>query len=172
MERNRRRPAPDVEEALSSMLWTPYERTPPDSSDDELPKPPSKRQPSPSARFSTRPTSFADPHATSSHLYPAPIRYLQRWSQHAIQLPFVHPANYRPTQPPRLHVPPSPSSLQLPSYEAVERERLHHGNGGSGEAGIYLITPSSGSNEGQPHRGKLVNSFTDDFAQYREVSFD
>lgn len=35
MERSRRMPAPGVEEALSSMLWTPYARTPSDTSDDE-----------------------------------------------------------------------------------------------------------------------------------------
>lgn len=88
MERNHRRlPAPGVEEALSSMLWTPYPRTPSDTSDDDdldnaptvasmasksfhhpqhssfahstLRQPQRQQQPTRFARF-TRPLSFMD----------------------------------------------------------------------------------------------------------------
>lgn len=94
MERQRRMPAPGVEEALSSMLWTPYPRTPSDTSDDDddtaVPivthkVPPSHASAStPSTRFArlTRPLSFMDKRkstgtfaGTDAHLYPEPIRY-------------------------------------------------------------------------------------------------
>lgn len=187
MERHRR-PAPDVEEALSSMLWTPYERTPPESSDDDEPIP---SKPSSHSNRLPRPTSYVEPqHPTSSHLYPAPIRYLQRWSHHTTTplLPITHLA-------PNLHFginnggaqsTPSPYS-SLPSYESVEQERLHHhssssvsatkrageGRAAETEAGIYLISPYAVNNNNVEvnFRAHLVHSFTDDFAQYREVSY-
>lgn len=104
MERQRRLPAPGVEEALSSMLWTPYPRTPSDTSDDDddttgVPIGTHKRPHDRSAAASTttattpttttnrfarltRPLSFMDKRKSTgtfagadAHLYPEPIRY-------------------------------------------------------------------------------------------------
>lgn len=111
MERNRR--PPDVEEALSSMLWTPYQRTPTESSDDDTsPMPPRRHRPPQTAADDLYP-------ATDRHMYPKPIRY-----------GFV--PNYFQ------FLPKSYNSRQLPSYENIEKERGYQ-SFPAGGPGIYLV---------------------------------
>lgn len=135
MERNRRPPC--VEEALSSMLWTPYERTPSVSSEDES---------SPSYKLNRIPRKFNLPNglyppSREKHLYPEPIRY-----SFPSYMPFV-PKTFN-----------AQSANELPSYDNIEKERQHHSLGTIASSGIYFIPPYGTS---------MVNSFTDDFLQYQ-----
>lgn len=165
MERNRR--PPGVEEALSSMLWTPYERTPSVSSEDETitPLPSTQYKPLPynskstattnnmpqlyssSSSFSSSTVVGGNLPAREKHLYPEPIRY----SYPGYVSAFL-PKSFNSSQ----------SANQLPSYEYIEKERQHHSLGAIGSTGIYFIPPfSTGYGTG------MVNSFTDDFLQYQ-----
>lgn len=98
MERNRR--PPDVEEALSSMLWTPYQRTQSDSSDEENIENSTKTQ--------------LKSAITVSDLYSITEQHFK-----PIRYPKSFAANYGN------FAPKSYNSLncQLPSYEHVENER-------------------------------------------------
>lgn len=169
MERNRR--PPGVEEALSSMLWTPYERTPSVSSEDELLSPlPStqyKQLPCNSSKSTAGTSAMPPPQLYSSsssftsaaaavvgscapgrekHLYPEPIRY-------------SYPSGYVSAFLPKSFN-NSQSANQLPSYEYIEKERQHHSLNAIGSTGIYFIPPFSTT-------AGMVNSFTDDFLQYQ-----
>uniref|UniRef100_A0A1B0C9C1 Uncharacterized protein n=1 Tax=Lutzomyia longipalpis TaxID=7200 RepID=A0A1B0C9C1_LUTLO len=73
MER-RTRP-PDVEEALSSMLWTPYERTPSVTSSDEGETSPSRTHKPKSVSFSARPYSMPYFIQTPRHQITKPPSY-------------------------------------------------------------------------------------------------
>lgn len=161
MERNRR--PPGVEEALSSMLWTPYERTPSVSSEDETPTsstplPSSmlfKPLPSGMAKFNVPPL-YSSPYSDAAtgprekHLYPEPIRY-----SYPGYVPAFLPKSFNNSH----------SANQLPSYENIEKERQHHSLGAIGSTGIYFIPPFSG------YGTSMVNSFTDDFLQYQVNCF-
>lgn len=201
MERNRRVPAPGVEEALSSMLWTPYPRTPSETSDDDEPigkAPPQAhplQQPPPATRFArlTRPLSFMDKRksctyaAADTHLYPEPIRYLQTGGQ-----PEHDPHSLNTFTPSRTslfqqHQQHQQRHTQLPSYELVEQERLHHSLNSIATAtgpqlqpiagtgtGIYFIAPYgryAPGGVGNVGGTMLVNSFTDDFSQYQVSTY-
>lgn len=157
MDRNRR--PPGVEEALSSMLWTPYERTPTDSSEDEPCSPfkfgtlnhrPAKR------KLSIAPTEYAY-RPTETHLYPEPIRY-------GLPTPSTFSTFYTPFLPKTINK--QSQNHQLPSYENIEQERYHHSlTALSGNAaGIYFIPPYARYGSGST---SMVNSFTDDFLQYQ-----
>lgn len=93
MERNRR--PPDVEEALSSMLWTPYQRTSTDTSDEDDADTSVDR----SNRF--RKTGIS---IVSQNVY-APT-FIPSCSQ-------FYPKSF------------SSSNSQLPSYEHIEKERSY-----------------------------------------------
>lgn len=232
MERNHRRlPAPGVEEALSSMLWTPYPRTPSETSDDDDPEPihsaasvvsksyhqhlytssiahNSVHQPQQQAtRFArlTRPLSFMDKRKSCAntnrdppHLYSEPIRYFSaaeaqphqrqhyiRQSASAADALSAATPTFGGLCQQRSSSSSGRQRAQLPSYELVEQERLHHSLNSlataatNGTSGIYFIAPYS---RYEPSGGSfingvssgvgtaLVNSFTDDFAQY-QVSY-
>lgn len=223
MERNHRRlPAPGVEEALSSMLWTPYPRTPSETSDDDDPEPihsaasvvsksyhqrlhtssiahnPVHQPQQQATRFArlTRPLSFMDKRKSCAntnrdppHLYPEPIRYFSAAEAQPQPHQRQHYIRQSASAADALSAASSSSSgrqrAQLPSYELVEQERLHHSLNSlataatNGTSGIYFIAPYS---RYEPSGGSfingvssgvgtaLVNSFTDDFAQY-QVSY-
>lgn len=103
MERNRR--PPDVEEALSSMLWTPYQRTS-DSSDEEI-------------EYNLRPQN------TTNKLH-SKITVTDLYSitdQHLYSKPVQHRGNFASNY--GYFVPKTYNSLhcELPSYEHIEKER-------------------------------------------------
>lgn len=184
MERNRR--PPDVEEALSSMLWTPYPRTPTDSSDDEdanVPKHTNKSKVSPPAMAAvnsiSRNIASADDNGNNSpngcnnlygppsvtgdnnNLFPSSIRYQSNYA-----------SNYGRFMPKSFNS----CNRQLPSYEHIEKERLlpsltnAYGIGmGSIAAcatnGIYLIPAYSACTT--TTTTTMVHSFTDNFIQYQ-----
>lgn len=104
MERNRR--PPDVEEALSSMLWTPYQCSLSDSSDEEE-SDCNLRTPS-TTKLHTKITATDLYSITDQHLYSKPVRYRGNFE-----------SNYG------YFVPKTYNSLncELPTYEHVEKER-------------------------------------------------
>lgn len=166
MERNRR--PPDVEEALSSMLWTPYHHT--DSSDEEdadVAKNGNKSKASTANCMSNNNSnnnsdnSYAAPSAMAeSNLYKPAIRYQSSFvSNHGRFMPKSYNSCNR----------------QLPSYEHIEKERTFHSltNGygiGAGPIaacatnGIYLI-PSYATCTATTTT--MVHSFTDNFIEYQ-----
>ncbi|XP_031617704.1 putative uncharacterized protein DDB_G0286901 [Contarinia nasturtii] len=105
MERHRRPPG-DVEEALSSMLWTPYQRSPSDSSDEESEC--NLRTQNNTSKLQTKITSTDLYSITDRHLYSKPVRYRGNFT-----------SNYG------YFVPKTYNSLncELPSYEHIEKER-------------------------------------------------
>lgn len=141
MERNRR--PPGVEEALSSMLWTPYERTPTDSSDDEISSPCKTLRSKCNNNNMNLSYSYS---ATDRHLYPEPIRY-----SYPGYVPFMPKAFSGQSQE------------QLPSYENIENERHHRSLNTIASTGIYFIPPFTS------YGSSMVNSFTDDFLQYQVI---
>lgn len=170
MERNRR--PPDVEEALSSMLWTPYERTPIESSDEEetrVPKHGNKSKASTvnciSGNTITTNSNDNNLFATASasaecNLFKPAIRY---------QSSFV--SNYGRFMPKSYNS----CNRQLPSYEHIEKERTFYsvatGYGiGAGPIaacatnGIYLIPSYSTCTATTT---TMVHSFTDNFIEYQ-----
>lgn len=177
MERNRR--PPDVEEALSSMLWTPYERTPIDSSDDEdidasrhghklkvstincLSNNNNNNNSHNTINNENSNNLYATASATTeSNLFKPAIRY---------QSSFV--SNYGRFMPKSYNS----CNRQLPSYEHIEKERTYHSltNGygiGAGPIaacatnGIYLIPSYSTCTATTT---TMVHSFTDDFIEYQ-----
>ncbi len=144
MERNRR--PPGVEEALSSMLWTPYERTPTDSSDDEISSPCKTIRSKCNNNNENIPYSYA---TTDRHLYPEPIRY-------------SYPG-YVPFMPKAFISGQSQAQEHLPSYENIESERHHRSLNTIASTGIYFIPPFTS------YGSSMVNSFTDDFLQYQVI---
>lgn len=150
MERNRR--PPDVEEALSSMLWTPYQRTSTDSSEDDETDTKTEHKENSKSKMATN-----DLYATADrHLYPQPIQYQPNFVSNYGHF-FAKSYNS--------------SNRQLPSYDHIEKERTYHsltngcddrtGGGPSNSNGIYLIPPYSKCSS------NMVHSFTDDFIQYQ-----
>lgn len=158
MERNRR--PPGVEEALSSMLWTPYERTPSDSSEDEHVSPIKLRSACDVSRnFKLGHSLDYSVKPSEAHLYPKPIRYGFPVNTANVNLKpwFSHSFNKQVRQ------------HQLPTYEYIEQERHHHSLNTIGGlcndgAGIYVIPPYASYCNGN---STMVNSFTDDFLQYQ-----
>lgn len=170
MERNRR--PPDVEEALSSMLWTPYQRTPTDSSDEEdanVPKHRNKSKASTANSISNNNNDnnlYATAAAAASaatidtNLFKPAIRYQSSFvSNHGRFMPKSYNSCNR----------------QLPSYEHIEKERTFHSmtNGygiGAGPIaacatnGIYLIPTYSTCTATTT---TMVHSFTDNFIEYQ-----
>lgn len=124
MERNRR--PPDVDEALSSMLWTPYQRTPSDSSDDENFEAKTRTKSQMKSRF-TVPDLYS---ITEQHLYAKPIRYPNSCAT----------TNYG------YFMPKSYNSLncQLPSYEHIEKERTRR------RFSEYFLTSNRMTGENEP----------------------
>lgn len=165
MERNRR--PPDVEEALSSMLWTPYQHTPIDSSDEDdaagVPKNSNKSKVSTVNSICNNNIDhlYATASATTeSNLFKPAIRY-----QSSFVSSYGHfmPKSY------------NSCNRQLPSYENVEKERTFHSltNGygiGAGPIaacatnGIYLIPSYSTCTSTTT---TMVHSFTDNFIEYQ-----
>ncbi|KAJ6643058.1 hypothetical protein Bhyg_08014, partial [Pseudolycoriella hygida] len=141
MERSRR--PPGVEEALSSMLWTPYERTPTDSSEDEISSP-CKTNPSKCKNNNMNVSYWYS--STDRHLYPEPIRY-----SYPGYVPFM----------PKTFSGQGQVQEQLPSYENIENQRHHRSLNTIASTGIYFIPPFAG------YGSSMVNSFTDDFLQYQ-----
>lgn len=163
MERNRR--PPDVEEALSSMLWTPYQRTPIDSSDEEDgPKNCNKSKASNENCNNNMNNLYsattASAHATECNFYKPSIRYHSSFM-----------SNYGRFMPKSYNS----CNRQLPSYENIEKERAFHSltNGygiGAGPIaacatnGIYLIPAYSTCTATTT---TMVHSFTDNFIEYQ-----
>lgn len=112
MERNRR--PPDVEEALSSMLWTPYQQTPSDSSDDENFDTTFKAKSQMKSRFTVSNLYSI----TEQHLYAKPIRYSNSCTADSTNTTTTNYGHF---------LPKSYNSLncELPSYEHIEKERMH-----------------------------------------------
>lgn len=144
MERNRR--PPDVDEALSSMLWTPYQHTPTDTSDDEDADASAER----SDRY--RKTGIS---IVSENVYapaaPYPAALMPRCHQ-------FFPKSF------------SSSNSQLPSYEHIEKERSY-----CALANVYAGREPTGPNSAclfptySEYSASMVHSFTDDFIQYQVV---
>lgn len=137
MERNRR--PPDVEEALSSMLWTPYQRTPTDTSDEDDADTSTDR----SQRF--RKTGIS---IVSQNVYTPTVSYPSTFIPNCNQF---YPKSF------------SSSNSQLPSYEHIEKERsycnLSNTYGNRLQTNVY---PAYGE-----YPSNMVHSFTDDFIQYQ-----
>lgn len=102
MERNRR--PPDVEEALSSMLWTPYQRSPSDSSDEETE---SNFRMHGASKLHTKIVN-TDLYSITNQQYSKPVRYRGNFT-----------SNYG------YFVPKTYNSLncELPTYEHIEKEQ-------------------------------------------------
>lgn len=138
MERNRQQP-PDVETALSSMLWTPYETTPSMSSEDDDLSLSSTINNQNSIQMNS---NILYPYMTTEkHLYPQPIRY--RYSNY---FPFLSKQQNH--------------QQNLPSYENFEKEHLEYNITKIGANGIYLIPQ---------YQTSMVHSFTDDFMKYKVI---
>ena len=116
MERHRR--PPDVEEALSSMLWTPYQRSPSDSSDEEeeqvndcnLRTHHHKNNNKSSSKLKSKITATDLYAITDQHLYAKPVRRY-REGNFASNYGYFVPKTYN-----SLH-------SELPSYDHIEKER-------------------------------------------------
>lgn len=187
MERHRR--PPDVEEALSSMLWTPYQCSPSDSSDEETECNLRARNTT-ANKLQSKITATDLYSITDQHLYSKPIRYR---SNFASNYGYFVPKTYN-----SLH-------CELPSYEHVEKERsfsryffagfntsTNHSNSiaidnannnyngnGNGNSTRFSGCHSNNNNANCPSNGiymihehskcatSMVHSFTDDFLQYQ-----
>ena len=161
MERNRR--PPDVEEALSSMLWTPYQRTSSESSEDDQSPIKTHKTIGPGgvagnagngsagggATAAQYNNTFSNLYSTTDkHLYPEPIRYTNFVSNYSRFFPKSY--NNR--------------NQQLPSYENIEKERQYHSlTGCPPPTGIYFV-PQYPMAQRYP---TMVHSFTDDFVHYQ-----
>lgn len=116
MERHRR--PPDVEEALSSMLWTPYQRSPSDSSDEDeeqvndcnLRAHHHKSNNNGSTKLKSKITATDLYAITDQHLYAKPVRRC-REGNFASNYGYFVPKTYN-----GLH-------SELPSYDHIEKER-------------------------------------------------
>lgn len=110
MERHRR--PPDVEEALSSMLWTPYQRSQSDSSDDEEEVNDCNLRIAHhnTNKLQTKITATDLYAITDQHLFPKPVRRY-RGANFASNYGYFVPKTYN-----SLH-------CELPSYDHIEKER-------------------------------------------------
>lgn len=172
MERNRRPPS-DVEEALSSMLWTPYQRTPSNSSsdDDDYYNCSSSHRKSTLERLIQQPnipiTAISDVCANNDEnasnknhqISPSPLRCTNFVSNYGNFFPKSY-NNY---------------NRQLPSYEHVQKERGYFSIGGTfaatgNDSSIYnLMPPSYSKCTSTTSSSIIVHSFTDDFAHYQVI---
>ncbi|XP_055322492.1 dual specificity protein kinase splA [Sitodiplosis mosellana] len=109
MERHRR--PPDVEEALSSMLWTPYQRSPSDSSDEEEEMNDCNlRTHNNTSKLQSKITATDLFAITDQHLHSKPVRRY-REGNFASNYGYFVPKTYN-----SLH-------SELPSYDHIEKER-------------------------------------------------
>lgn len=192
MERYRR-PAPDVEQALSSMLWTPYERTPTDSSDDEPPATATVAKPachpigaSLRSHAQVGGGQLCTTNTADTHSYTAPIRYLQqRW--HHLCAPST--ASTSSMHQRRRMEEAEPPSL-LAAYQLVERQHRRaseqslsstNNKPPTEASSIFVISSDQAHSDGdhgttttQPYRTLMAddNLCMDNFCQYQEVSLE
>lgn len=174
MERTRRPPS-DVEEALSSMLWTPYQRTPTDSSSDDdddftsctgHDKSSAEKLTTSKKRISNISDLYAGNITTISDDI---IGNTSFFNSNSFQC-----SNIMPTYGKFLPKSYNNRNLQLPTYEHVEKERgCFNVNGGFGSRessnsnrSIYLV-PSSYTKCTMTSSSTMVHSFTDDFTHYQ-----
>lgn len=147
MERNRR--PPDVEEALSSMLWTPYQRTPTDTSDEDDGDTSTDRT---NQRFQKTGISIVSQNVYTPTI-PYPSTFIPSYNQ-------FYPKSF------------SSSNSQLPSYEHIEKERSYctlsnaYNNRVPTNSNGLCVFPSYSE-----YSANMVHSFTDDFIQYQVIKW-